>query len=139
MSLDGAGGLRASQRWHTRGQPIVYCAPNPATALLEILVHLEIDLEDLPDHFRFLKIEVPDAISVERVDGSKLPTDWQDNLSSSRQIGDTWLQSTKTALLAVPCIIVPETSNWLLNPTHPEAGQIRIIETIEYPLDSRLL
>ncbi len=138
-SLDGGGGLRASQRWHTRGRPVVYCAPNPATALLEVLVHLETDMEDLPERYRFLKIDVPDSVSREQVDMSRLPTDWQNDLSITRQIGDTWLRSTRTALLAVPSVLVPETFNLLLNPIHAEAGQIRIIDSIEYRLDPRLL
>src|SRR5437879_2331494 len=45
--LDGAGGLLAARRWHTRGSRIVYCAPNPATSLVEVLVHIEIDSDDL--------------------------------------------------------------------------------------------
>jgi RES domain-containing protein len=46
LNVDGRGGLQASGRWHTCGQRIVYCAPDPATALLEILVHAEIDFRD---------------------------------------------------------------------------------------------
>ncbi|MBI3680362.1 MAG: RES family NAD+ phosphorylase [Acidobacteria bacterium] len=34
VRLDGGGGLRAPGRWHTRGRRIVYCAPDPAAALL---------------------------------------------------------------------------------------------------------
>jgi RES domain-containing protein len=46
--LAGDGGLRVSGRWHTRGKRVVYCAENPAAALLEILVHFEIEIGDLP-------------------------------------------------------------------------------------------
>src|ERR1700676_1151095 len=35
----GRGGFFASARWPTRGPEILYCAPNPATALLEVLVN----------------------------------------------------------------------------------------------------
>lgn len=31
--LEGLGGLKAGQRWHTRGRRIVYCAPSPAAAI----------------------------------------------------------------------------------------------------------
>ena len=47
LSLAGEGGLRASGRWYSRGRRIVYCAQSPAAALLEILVHFEIDVSDL--------------------------------------------------------------------------------------------
>jgi RES domain-containing protein len=138
-TLDGGGGLRASPRWHTRGRPIVYCSPNPATALLEILVHLEVELQDLPLQYRFLKIEAPDDISIERVEIASFPKDWEQDPRITRHSGDTWLQSGHTALLEVPCVLVPETFNVLLNPLHSGAARIRIIAIIEHPLDSRLL
>lgn len=138
LNLDGGGGFRASQRWHTRGRPIVYCAPNPATALLEILVHAEIDVEDLPVRYQFLKIEMPDGVSSERVDVAGLPPGWQDDLLVTRRIGDTWLRSRSTALLEVPCVLVPETFNVLLNPVHADAAQIRIVDAVEHMLDPRL-
>lgn len=139
MSLDGGGGLRVSQRWHTRGRPVVYCAPNPATALLEVLVHLEIDIEDLPTHYRFLKIDAPETTTIEHVQRTALPSDWLENPSATRRIGDTWLHSQRAALLGVPCVLVPETYNLLLNPLHPDATHVRIVDVIEYPLDARLL
>jgi RES domain-containing protein len=46
-TLDGGGGVSLSGRWHTAGRRIVYCAPNPATALLEVLVHTEISFDDV--------------------------------------------------------------------------------------------
>src|SRR5580658_6970894 len=57
--LDGAGGLVAAGRWHTQGSRIVYCSPNPATALVEVLVHLEVEVSDLPDRLQYLEIEAP--------------------------------------------------------------------------------
>jgi RES domain-containing protein len=139
ISLDGGGGLRASHRWHTRGRPIVYCAPNPATALLEVLVHAEIDVEDLPTRYRFLKIEAPDGISIDRVNVAELPAGWQDDSSVTRRIGDAWLQSRRTTLLEVPSVLVPETFNVLLNPVHTDAARVRIVEVLEHVLDPRLL
>ena len=40
-TLDGAGGLYVSGRWHTKGHPLIYCSEDPSTALLETLVHIE--------------------------------------------------------------------------------------------------
>jgi RES domain-containing protein len=51
QSMDGVGGLYVSERWHTKGHPVVYCTLNSATALLETLVHIGIDSEDRPEHF----------------------------------------------------------------------------------------
>lgn len=104
-----------------------------------MLVHLEIDIDDLPTQYRFLKIEAPDTTTIERVERTALPPDWLENPIATRGIGDTWLQSRRTALLEVPCVLVPETFNLLFNPSHPDATQVRIVEVIEYPLDTWLL
>jgi RES domain-containing protein len=136
-SLDGAGGLRASGRWHSLGKRIVYCAPNPATALLEILVHAEIDVQDIPVPIRYLEIEAPDSISAESVDASAAIAGWQKE--KSRRAGDEWLSSKRTALLRVPSVIVPATWNILINPAHPESSQIRIVRTHKHAFDRRLV
>lgn len=137
-SLDGDGGLHASGRWHTRGRPVVYCAPSPAVAVLEILVHLEVEAEDFPSSYQLLTIDVPDDVSAAAVESSELPKDWWRNPAVTRSIGDKWLQSGRTPLLAVPCAIVPETSNYLLNPMHPDSSKIRLASIATYRLDERL-
>ena len=137
-SLAGDGGLRASGRWHTKGQPIVYCAPNPAAALLEILVHLEIDVEDFPSRYQLLTIEIPDDISMAAVQTDVLPGDWWRDPAATRAIGDDWLRQRTTFLLAVPSAIVPETTNYLLNPSHPDNPRIRIASIAAYRFDERL-
>jgi RES domain-containing protein len=139
VSLDGSGGLRAPGRWHTRGHRIAYCAPNPATALLEILVHAEIDAEDIPVSFRYLEIDVPDSISIETLNVEALPGNRRLNPRATRRAGDEWLRSGRTALLRVPSSIVPMTWNVLLNPRHPDSLQIRIIRVHEHGIDPRLL
>jgi RES domain-containing protein len=137
-TLDGGGGLRAPGRWHSRRRRIVYCAPNPATALLEVLVHAEIDAEDLPIALRFLEIEAPDSVPVENVDARSLGSGWQRNTETTQPIGDSWLLSGRTALLHVPSAIVPATWNVLINPKHPDSARIRVVRVHEQPIDRRL-
>ncbi len=137
-TLDGDGGLRASGRWHTRGQRIVYCAPNPATALLEILVHAEIELEDLPVTYKYLEIDVPESASREALDTSALGAGWSARSEDRRTIGDEWLQSRRTALLLVRSTIVPATMNILLNPAHSAVSGIKIARTHIHEMDPRL-
>jgi RES domain-containing protein len=136
--LDGVGGLHASGRWHTRGRRIVYCAPNPATALLEVLVHARIDLEDMPVNFRYLEIEAADTVSMDTVTVATLGRKWHTELATTRRFGDGWLHSGRTVLLRVPSAIVPATWNVLVNPQHPDIGQIRMVHSHEYPIDMRL-
>ena len=98
-SLAGDGGLRASGRWHTRGKRVVYCAENPAAALLEVLVHFEIEIRDLPERYRLLKVNVPDDLQVDRVTLTDLGSDWIEDIQATRAIGDTWLKRAATSLL----------------------------------------
>jgi RES domain-containing protein len=138
-SLAGDGGLRASGRWHTRGKRVVYCAENPAAALLEILVHFEIEIRDLPARYRLLKVHVPDDLQVDRVSPTDLRSDWIEDIQATRAICDTWLTRAATPMLAVPSAVVPETSNVLLNPSHPDAKRIVIVQSTEYVIDPRLV
>jgi len=135
--LSGLGGLRASGRWHSRGKRIVYLADHPASALLEMLLHLDRDL--IPASYRLLRIVVPETLGIEKFSVDALASDWRDHPAASRDIDDQWPDRSSTALLQVPSVIVPEARNYLLNPSHPEAAGIAIAEIIEAPFDPRLL
>lgn len=139
VALDGQGGLAASGRWHTRGRRILYCAPDPATALLEVLVHSAVRTPEALDGFQFLKIEVPDDISIERVPDHTFPDDWAMRLEVTRAWGDRWLREGPTPILLVRSVLVPETWNALVNPLHQEALRMTTLAQIRFPLDTRLI
>jgi RES domain-containing protein len=138
-SLDGRGGLLASGRWHTRGRAVVYLAETAAGALLEALVHLELDYNDLPDTYGLLKADAPDSLPTQKFDVNNLPENWVRDQTATRTAGDEWLAAGQTAFLRVPSAIVPETSNVLLNSEHADAGKIRVVWYRPYPWDRRLL
>jgi RES domain-containing protein len=137
--LSGSGGLRASGRWHSRGRPIVYCSEHPAAALLEALVHLEVGrLEELPDSYQLLEIEVPRDVKRRMLDAKLLSERWRESQEQTRAIGDAWLASARSALLGIPSAIVPRTTNFLLNPAHPHASRLSLVSVSRYPFDPRL-
>lgn len=138
QTLDGTGGLYVSGRWHTKGRPVIYCTWNPSTALLETLVHMEIDAEDLPERFQVLKIEGPDTLSIEKIDADTLPPTWAQDTIVTQNLGDSWLSAKQSLLLEVPSALVPETTNILINPMHEEAGLLKIIRIYEHAFDARL-
>ena len=139
LNLSGTGGLRASARWHHAGLPIVYTANSPASALLEVMVHLELnDLTQLPDAYQLLKIEVPENLVILELNEDELTADWKGNIEITRAIGDRWLREFNSVLLAVPSAIVPYTRNYLINPSHPDARKINIASHASYPFDLRL-
>jgi RES domain-containing protein len=138
-SLSGDGGLYAAGRWHSRGRRVVYLADHPASALIEVMVHLEIDAEDLPGTYQLLGVDVPDDIGVTVLDETELRDDWRERTGITRERGDAWLRSVPTALLRVPSAIVPHTPAYLLNPAHPEAARIDIASALLSAFDPRLM
>src|SRR6476646_1268961 len=112
-SLSGEGGLYAAGRWHTRGRRVVYLADHPASALLEVMVHLQIDAEDLPSHHQLLGVDAPDDLPITRIDERELQANWREQAAITRQIGDNWLRAPTAALLSVPSAVVPEARNYL--------------------------
>ena len=138
LSLDGEGGRLYSARWNTAGEPIVYLAASPPGALIEILVHLELEESELPPIYTLLRIAVPDRLKIPSLTVPSGET-WKSNEALTRKIGDAWLKSRKSALARVPSSILPDTFNYLLNPLHPDAARIKIAETHSAILDPRLI
>jgi RES domain-containing protein len=134
--LSGMGGLRAAGRWHSQGKRIVYLADHPSSALLEMLVHMDRDL--IPSSYQLLRVLVPNDIAID-VPAAAFESDWRSNTMVSREIGDRWLDSGSSAILKVPSAISAPGNNFLLNPVHPDAGRIAIVEIIKVPFDPRLL
>ena len=137
--LAGRGGLRAGGTWHSRGRPVVYAPEHPAAALLEALVHLELDgTGGLPRRYQLLEIDAPDTVATETVRLSFLGRNWRDHEHRTRSLGDAWLRAGRTALLLVPSAIVPRTRNCLVNPLHPDTARLKIVSAARYPFDARL-
>jgi RES domain-containing protein len=137
QSLSGEGGLLYSARWHTAGQRIVYLAESPAGAMIEALVHLELDETDWPRSYYLMQVEYPESLSIEAPKPTPAKT-WKTSLAATRKLGDEWLRARRSALARVPSAILPETWNVLLNPEHRDAKQVRIVKTIRAEYDPRL-
>ena len=137
IDLSGDGGRKAGARWHSAGSRIVYLAESPMAALVETLVHLEVESEETPDFYTLLKISVPDGIAIQPLD-PPAESDWKRDLELTRRIGDAWLASLETPLARVPSVIAPQTWNYLLNPEHPDAKKIEVAEVIRERFDNRL-
>ncbi|MGA7314950.1 MAG: RES family NAD+ phosphorylase [Silvibacterium sp.] len=133
--LSGVGGLKAAGRWHYAGHVIVYLTETPASSLLEVCVHTSAN--DIPPEFALLKIEGPN-VEVPSIKIDDLPEDWRTQLEVTRDLGAAWLEKNESVLLAVPSAIVPETVNFLLNPSHKQAPKFRIADVFSYPFDPRL-
>ena len=78
---------------------------------------------------------------VDRLPAARLPRHWRTSrgLEVTQRIGDEWLASGRALALAVPSGIVPEESNYLLNPAHPRFGRLKLGRPMPFLLDPRLV
>lgn len=129
-ALNGEGARLYGGRWNSPGRAAVYAAAEAALAVLEVRVHLDLPFDLLPDDYVLLAIETGDA----RVEEGPAPGD----SSACRAYGDRWLAEQRSALLRVPSVIVPESCDVLINPSHPDALRIHIVQSRPWTFDRRL-
>lgn len=137
VDLGGWGGRKFSSRWSSLGTRVVYMAESPAGALLEVLVHMEIDEEDIPDEYQLLEISIPNDLAIRELSPPSRP-DWREKQGITQRIGGQWLHMGETPLARVPSAIVPRTWNFLLNPEHPHADRAKVESIIRERFDKRL-
>jgi RES domain-containing protein len=126
--LTGEGARRYGGRWNLPGRPVVYAASSAALAVLEVRVHLDLTPDLLPDDYLLLTIDLRE-FATEEV--TNIPPD-------PAVFGDTWLREQRTPVLQVPSMIVPDSSNLLVNPAHPDAAPASIIARRRFAFDRRL-
>lgn len=119
----GYGAQTYGGRWNSTGRRAVYCAGSIALAMLEMLVHL--NASELLAAYRLFEIEVADA-ELLRLDSAELTDIWRTDPAppETQRIGDAWLDAGASVGLLVPSVIVPDESNLVLNPVHPDFAAI---------------
>lgn len=124
--LGGGGAAKHPGRWNDTGEPILYCAPTIAMAVLETAAH--IDDAGLPLNRFVVRIDIPDPVWAQReeVRPDNLPAAWSAIPSgrASVKVGSAWLAALRSAILLLPSVIVPEERIALINPRHADAGGI---------------
>lgn len=135
--FDGAGARLCGGRWNSPGHGLIYAAETYAGAILEILVHA--NLNRLPRTQAVLTVEIPDDLGVERLLVSALPGWDAPNQAASRAFGDRWLADARTAVLLVPSLVTHgREHNVLLNPTHADFSRVTYTPPEPVVWDDRL-
>ncbi|MCE7039384.1 RES family NAD+ phosphorylase [Dyadobacter sp. CY312] len=132
--LSGMGAYYHGGRWNSPRNAMVYSCSRRSLAMLEILVHLQRPTP--PPDYVVVVIYVPDAMKFAK--GIYVIPDWQLEPQWTRETGDTWLQEKSSLLLRVPSVVVRNESNYLINPNHPEAESVKVINIEPFEFDSRL-
>lgn len=135
---EGAKNAKFGGRFNSHGTAIVYASDSYALALLEVRIHV-VSFRGLRDRVVF-EVEIDEDL-MDIVDEADLPADWRSRppSKSTQRIGDDWVASGRTAVLRVPSVVVPSSSNFLLNPAHPDFSQLRIHGPTPVDLDPRLM
>lgn len=133
----GEGARLHGGRWNTPGRSVVYASQSRALAMLEVLAGLQTSRP----LGAYVLVEMRFSGSLVRtVDPADLKPGW-DALPPthvSQSIGDAWLAAAESAVLRVPSVVVPEESNYLLNPTHPDFAGVEIGEAVGVTWDPRI-
>lgn len=115
---------------------MVYFSDTPSLAVLEKQVHLDPDL--IGDDYLLGTFEINVSTAFVE-DLPAFPGNWISDIAGTAQCGTQWLTGNNGILLSVPSAIVPEQRNFLLNPVHPGAAQLRSNQERPFRFDSRLL
>jgi RES domain-containing protein len=136
-AFTGDGAARTGGRWNSRGVSVVYTSSTQALAALETLVHL-----NPPVLFEYIaiRIQFPEEL-VETLPTTSLPRNWRTEPPppSTKAIGDAWVWEGRSAILALPSVIIAKELNYLINPAHPGFKTITIGKREPFSFDPRLL
>ena len=137
-AFSGEGGRLFGGRWNSVGTPVVYAAESKALAALEILVHM--GDERLMDEYLCIPVRF-DARILRNLGLRSLPEEWRETPPpcSTQHMGDAWMAAALSVVLAVPSVLVPGESNYLINPRHPGFGKLKIGAPEPFEFDPRLL
>ncbi len=133
----GEGARLYGGRWNPKGVPLVYTAESQALAVLEILVQDE----PLRARYVLMPAHIPDDLALDRVTVDQLPPDWRTlgARSELQERGAAWVRRGMSAVLAVPSAVIPDETNYLLNPRHPDFAWVEIGPPQELVTDLRLV
>jgi RES domain-containing protein len=138
-AFSGEGARIVGGRWNSKGKRMVYTAEHLSLAILEVFVHLNVPTVNR-DFFVTIQAEIPDDLPVEYLSIDRLPADWYSSSSKSslQALGDEWLDSLRTPILAVPSAIVDRELNYLINPLHPQFDRLIIHPAQSFNFDRRM-
>jgi RES domain-containing protein len=136
-AFSGEGAAKTGGRWNSRGVPAVYASGTKALTALETLVHLN---PLVLFKYVVFRLQFDDAL-IENVPLNRLPAEWrvEPPPPSTKAVGDAWVREKRSAVLALPSVIIPGEFNYLLNPAHPAFKRIAIGKPERFAFDPRLL
>jgi RES domain-containing protein len=136
--FDGEGARLFGGRWNSVGVPMVYASEHQSLAALELRVH--IDRTRMRRRYKCFVFRF-DKQLMSVLPIAALPQDWMQEppRPSLQLLGDNWVNSSASVILAVPSVIIPAELNFLINPRHTDFAKLKIEEPTDFAFDPRLL
>lgn len=136
--FDGEGARRYGSRWTPRGFAAVFASATLSLAALERFVHVDPDLER--EDLVAIAVDLAQDIAIESVAIANLPADWRTYPAppALALIGERWLHESRTAVLSVPSVVIPDERNFILNTVHAQFAKLTISRPEAFTFDPRM-
>ena len=137
-AFTGEGARQLGGRWNSAGVAMVYLAAHRSLAVLEILANARSN--PVAEKYALIGVLWDESL-MERLSERALPAAWRalPPREDTRALGDRWVEEMRSAVLAVPNVIIPAESNYLINPAHKDFPRIKIGKSERFVFDPRLL
>lgn len=134
--ISGAGAKLFGGRWNSKGIPILYTSQHISLTILEMLVNNQ--FKDFSIPLSLVKISLPDNVSSNNIELDKLKTEWIEDISYTKFMGNEFVKSMTNLFIQVPSAVIQEEHNFLINPLHKDFKKVKIIEVKSFRTDKRL-
>lgn len=133
--LNGTGAKLFGGRWNHIDSSCIYTAESRALCVLEYAVNINIDF--IPRALSLCVFEI-DEDQIHTLMEEDLPGNWRETPApkSTKDYGTHFLQE-KYPILKIPSIIIPQESNYLLNPL-AENLNFKLLEIRDFVFDLRI-
>jgi RES domain-containing protein len=136
--LSGNGARLFGGRWNSEGFYALYTSSFRSLALLEILAHTPAKMLE-SKIYMLVTIAVPDTPEPHIIDVKKLANGWDapDIRQYTQHMGDIFLSEKKELLLSVPSVLMPEETNYILNPLQTDMKKVKVVHSRRIHFDKR--
>ncbi len=128
----------AKGRWNGEGKKVIYCAESIPLAFLENMVRRQ--GVGFNDDFKIMILEIPDHLKITSISMADLKDGWRNfkDFSKCQPLGNKWYDEAQTPILKVPSAVLPDAFNYVINTTHPDYKEIKLIGSTDLVPDERI-
>lgn len=135
--LTGEGAKINGGRWNHPGISCIYSGVSRALVLLEYSAHVSI--HNIKRALSITTFSAPDDAGI-TLKTADLPGNWKafPHPKETRDLGSALLTSHASLIIQIPSVIIEEEHIFLINPGHPRAGEIKVLDITDYAYDIRV-